>query len=43
MICYVVSRGQKPTMYDLWGVCGEYVLDFSGVVYRSYFTRLEIE
>jgi viroplasmin and RNaseH domain-containing protein len=31
----------KPGVYDSWGVCSEYVLGFSGVTYRSYFTRLE--
>jgi viroplasmin and RNaseH domain-containing protein len=38
-----VFRGRKPRVYDSWGVCSEYVLDFSGAAYRSYFTRMEHE
>jgi viroplasmin and RNaseH domain-containing protein len=36
-----VFQGQKPGVYNSWGVCIEYILSFSGAVYRSYFTRLE--
>jgi ribonuclease HI len=43
MTWYVVFHGRKPEVYDSWGVCSEYVLGFSGVAYRSYFTRLEAE
>jgi viroplasmin and RNaseH domain-containing protein len=43
MIWYVVFRGQKPGVYDSWGVCSEYVLHFSGATYHSYFIKLEVE
>jgi hypothetical protein len=29
MTWYVVSRCQKPGVYDSWGVCSEYVLCYS--------------
>jgi viroplasmin and RNaseH domain-containing protein len=43
MTWYVVFRGRKPVVYDSLGVCSKYVLDFSCVVYKSYFTRMEAE
>jgi viroplasmin and RNaseH domain-containing protein len=43
MTWYVVFRGRKPGVYDSWGVCSKYVLDFSGATYRSYLTRMEVE
>jgi viroplasmin and RNaseH domain-containing protein len=36
-------QGRKPGVYDSWEVYSEYVLGFSGVAYRSYFTRLEVD
>jgi hypothetical protein len=42
MTWYVVFRGQKSEVYVSWGVCSEYVLGYSGAVYRSYFKRLEV-
>jgi viroplasmin and RNaseH domain-containing protein len=33
MTWYVVFHGRKPGVYDLWGVCSEYVLGFSGATF----------
>jgi hypothetical protein len=30
-------------VYDSWRVCSEYILDFSGAAYGTYFTRTEVE
>jgi viroplasmin and RNaseH domain-containing protein len=38
-----VFCGQKPGVYDSWGICNEYVLGFSGAAYWSYFTRMVAE
>jgi viroplasmin and RNaseH domain-containing protein len=40
---YVVFRGQKPGVYDSWGVCSEYILGFSSVIYQSYSIRMQAE
>jgi viroplasmin and RNaseH domain-containing protein len=36
-------RGQKPRVYDSWGVWSEYVLGFNGAAYQSYSTRMQAE
>jgi ribonuclease HI len=43
MMWYVVFCGRKPGVYDSWGICSGYVLDFSGVAYQSYSTRMQAE
>jgi ribonuclease HI len=43
MAWYVVFRGRKPTVYESWGVCGEYVVCFSGATFQSYSTRMQAE
>jgi viroplasmin and RNaseH domain-containing protein len=41
MARYIVFRGQKPGVYDSWGVCSEYVVGFSGATFQSYSTRIQ--
>jgi viroplasmin and RNaseH domain-containing protein len=43
MTWYVVFCGQKPRVYDSWGVCSEYVVGFSGDAFQSYSTRMQAE
>jgi viroplasmin and RNaseH domain-containing protein len=43
MAWYVVFRGQKPEVYDSWGVYSEYVVDFSSATFQSYSTRMQAE
>jgi viroplasmin and RNaseH domain-containing protein len=43
MTWYFVFHGRKPGVYDLWGVCSEYVLGFSGATFQSYPTRMQAE
>jgi viroplasmin and RNaseH domain-containing protein len=43
MTCYVVFRGQKPGVYDLWGVYSEYIIGFSGATFQNYSTRMQAE
>jgi viroplasmin and RNaseH domain-containing protein len=43
MAWYVVFCGQKPEVYESWGVCSEYVLGFSGAAYQSYLTKMQAE
>jgi viroplasmin and RNaseH domain-containing protein len=38
-----VFHGQKPGVYELWGVCSEYVAGFSGAAFQSYSTRMQAE
>jgi viroplasmin and RNaseH domain-containing protein len=38
-----VFHGCKPGVYDLWGVCSEYVVDFSGAAFQTYSTRMQAE
>jgi viroplasmin and RNaseH domain-containing protein len=30
-------------VYDSWGACSEYVFSFSGAVYQSYSTMMQVE
>jgi viroplasmin and RNaseH domain-containing protein len=43
MTWYVVFCGRKTKIYDSWGVCSEYVVGFSGVIFQSYSTRMHDE
>jgi viroplasmin and RNaseH domain-containing protein len=43
MVWYVVFGSQKPVVYDLWGVCSEYVVGFSGAALQSYLIRMQAE
>jgi viroplasmin and RNaseH domain-containing protein len=43
MVWYVVFHGWKPGVYELWKVCSEYVVDFSGATFQSYSTRMQTE
>jgi viroplasmin and RNaseH domain-containing protein len=43
MVWYTVFRSQKPGVYESWGVCSEYIVDFSGVAFQSYWTMMQIE
>jgi viroplasmin and RNaseH domain-containing protein len=43
MAWYVAFPGRKPRVHESWGVCSEYVLDFSGAAYQSYSTRMQAE
>jgi viroplasmin and RNaseH domain-containing protein len=33
MMWYIVFHGQKPGVYESWGVCNEYVVGFSGAAF----------
>jgi viroplasmin and RNaseH domain-containing protein len=33
MVWYIVFHGQKPRVYESWGVCNEYVVGFSGAAF----------
>jgi hypothetical protein len=43
MVWHVVFRDRKPGVYELWGVCSEYVVDFSDVTFQSYSTRMHTD
>jgi viroplasmin and RNaseH domain-containing protein len=43
MAWYVVFHSRKPEVYKLWGVCSEYVIDFSGAAFQSYSARMQTE
>jgi viroplasmin and RNaseH domain-containing protein len=43
MAWYVVFHGRKFGVYDSWGVSSEYVVDFSGVAFQSYSTRMQAD
>jgi viroplasmin and RNaseH domain-containing protein len=43
MTWYVVFHDRKPGVYKLWGVCSEYVVDFNGVAFQIYSTRIQTE
>jgi viroplasmin and RNaseH domain-containing protein len=43
MTWYVVFHGRKPKVYDSWGVCSEYVVDFSGATFQSYSTSMQTD
>jgi viroplasmin and RNaseH domain-containing protein len=43
MTWYVVFYGQKPRVYDSWGVYNEYVIGFSGAAFQRYSTRTRAE
>jgi viroplasmin and RNaseH domain-containing protein len=43
MVWYVVFGSRKSVVYDLWGVCSEYVVDFSGAALQSYSIRMQAE
>jgi viroplasmin and RNaseH domain-containing protein len=43
MVWHAVFCGQKPGVYESWGVCSEYVLGLSGATYQSYLTRRQAE
>jgi hypothetical protein len=38
-----VFRGQKAEVYELWGICSEYVVSFSRAVYQSYSISMQSE
>jgi viroplasmin and RNaseH domain-containing protein len=38
-----VFRGQKPEVYELWGVYTGYVVGFSGDAFQNYSTRMQAE
>jgi viroplasmin and RNaseH domain-containing protein len=40
---YVAFRCQKHRVYESWGVCSEYVVDFSSADFQSYSTRMQAE
>jgi viroplasmin and RNaseH domain-containing protein len=40
MVWYIVFHSRKTVVYDSWGVCSEYVVDFSGAAFYSYLTRM---
>jgi viroplasmin and RNaseH domain-containing protein len=41
MTWYVVFRDRKSRVHDLWGVCSEYVVGFSGATFQSYSIRMQ--
>jgi ribonuclease HI len=43
MVWYVMFHGRKSGVYDLWGVCSEYVVGFSGAAFYSYLTIMQAE
>jgi viroplasmin and RNaseH domain-containing protein len=34
---------RKPGVYDLWRVCSEYVVGFSGAAFQIYLIRMQVE
>jgi viroplasmin and RNaseH domain-containing protein len=43
MTWYIAFRGQKPRVYDSWGVYSEYIVGFSGATFQSYSIRMQVE
>jgi viroplasmin and RNaseH domain-containing protein len=43
MSWYVVFHGQKPGVYESWGIYSEYVVGSSGVAFQSYSTMMQAE